>query len=56
MGVNRFGMEVRMGRFKKKFGRHILAYLLSGAMIMSGMTSFASEPVENTGGGIMTGR
>lgn len=39
-----------MGKFKKKFGRRILAYILSGAMIMSNMTAFASEPSNDTSG------
>ncbi len=37
-----------MSKFKKKFGKRILAFLLSGAMIMSNMTAFASEPSQNT--------
>lgn len=38
-----------MGNFKKKFGKRILAYILSGAMIMSNMTAFASEAPKDTG-------
>lgn len=40
-----------MGKLKKKFGRRILAYILSGAMMMSNMTAFASEASQDTGGG-----
>lgn len=39
-----------MSKFKKKFGRRILAYLLSGAMIMSNLTAFASETSGDSGG------
>ena len=39
-----------MSKFKKKFGKRILAFLLSGAMIMSNMTAFASEAPQDTGG------
>lgn len=44
-----------MSKLKKKFGRRILAYLLSGAMIVSSLTSsnmtaFASEASSDTGG------
>lgn len=44
-----------MNNLKKKFGRRILAYLLSGAMILSSlttsnMTAFASEASSDTGG------
>ena len=39
-----------MSRFGKNIGRRILAYLLSGAMIMSNMTAFASEPSPDTVG------
>ncbi len=42
-----------MSKFKKKFGRRILAFVLSGAMIMSNMTAFASETSQNTGGGTL---
>ena len=38
-----------MGNLKKKFGKRILAYILSGAMIMSNMTAFASEAPKDTG-------
>ncbi len=38
-----------MSKFKKKFGKRILAFLLSGAMIMSNMTAFASEAPQDTG-------
>ncbi|NDO49116.1 hypothetical protein FMM75_06635 [Lachnospiraceae bacterium MD335] len=41
----------KMSRFKKNMASRILAYLLSGAMIMSNMTAYASEPSDNTGGG-----
>lgn len=40
-----------MSRLKKNLGRRLLAFILSGAMIMSNMTAFASEPLNNTGGG-----
>ena len=44
-----------MSKLKKKFGRRILAYLLSGAMILSSLTSsnmtaFASEASSDAGG------
>ena len=39
-----------MSKFKKKFGKRILAFLLSGAMIMSNITAFASEASSDTGG------
>lgn len=45
-----------MSRFKKNMASRILAYLLSGAMIMSNMTAYASEPSDNTGGGTMKRR
>ena len=43
-----------MGNFKRKFGKRILAYILSGAMILSSMTgsnmtAFASEAPKDTG-------
>ncbi|MDE7206092.1 MAG: hypothetical protein K2N90_02845, partial [Lachnospiraceae bacterium] len=40
-----------MSKFKKKIAKRILAYILSGAMIMSNMTAFASESSDDTGGG-----
>lgn len=43
----------KMSRFKKNMASRILAYLLSGAMIMSNMTAYASEPSDNTGGGVL---
>ena len=45
-----------MSKLKRKFGRRILAYLLSGVMTLSSlapsdMTVFASEASHDTGGG-----
>ncbi len=40
----------KMSRFRKNMAGRMLAYLLSGAMIMSNMTAYASEPSGNTGG------
>ena len=37
-----------MSKFKKKLGGRILAYILSGAMLMSNMTAFATEAPADT--------
>lgn len=49
-----------MSKLKQKLGRRILAYVLSGAMMLSGvtspgMTAFASE-VPRDAGGVCPGR
>ncbi len=39
-----------MGRFKKGFMKRVIAILLSGTMVMSNMTAFASEAPADAGG------
>ena len=39
-----------MGRFKKGFMKRVIAILLSGTMVMSNMTAFASEAPADSGG------
>lgn len=43
-----------MSRLKKGLVKRVMAVILSGAMIVSNMTAFASETSEDTGGGTVT--
>lgn len=45
-----------MSRLKKGLVKRVMAVILSGAMIVSNMTTFASETSEDTGGGYGTTR
>lgn len=40
-----------MTKFKKRLTKRVMAMILSGAMVMSNMTVYASEAPEDTGGG-----
>lgn len=40
-----------MSRFKNRLVKRVMAVILSGAMVMSNMTAFASEAPSDTGGG-----
>lgn len=47
-----------MLNMKNKLARRIMAFVLSGAMVISGlaptgMTAYAAETSENTGGGML---